>query len=58
MLREGDRINNYLLEARVGAGSFGQVWRAKHHVFDETVAIKFPTASTPPRSIFSNVSLG
>lgn len=43
MLREGDRINNYLLEARVGAGSFGQVWRAKHHVFDETVAIKFPT---------------
>jgi len=42
-LREGDRIHNYLLEARVGAGSFGEVWRARHHVFDETVAIKVPT---------------
>ena len=32
-LREGERISNYLLEARVGAGSFGEVWRARHHVF-------------------------
>ncbi len=43
VLREGDRIHNYLLEARVGAGSFGEVWRARHHVFDERVAIKIPT---------------
>jgi serine/threonine-protein kinase len=41
--REGDRISNYLLEVRVGAGSFGEVWRAKHHIFDERVAIKIPT---------------
>ena len=39
----GDRINNYLLEELVGSGSFGQVWRARHHVFDEVVAIKVPT---------------
>ena len=40
---EGDRINNYVLEARVGAGSFGVVWRARHHIFDDLVAIKIPT---------------
>ena len=39
----GDRINNYLLEELVGSGSFGQVWRARHHMFDELVAIKIPT---------------
>jgi len=43
VLHEGDRISNYLLEARVGAGSFGEVWRARHHVFGELVAIKIPT---------------
>ncbi len=42
-LSEGDRISNYLLEARLGAGSFGEVWRARHHVFGDTVAIKIPT---------------
>ncbi len=41
--QKGDRISNYLLEAPIGSGSFGQVWRAKHHVFDEMVAIKIPT---------------
>jgi eukaryotic-like serine/threonine-protein kinase len=39
----GDRINNYLLEELVGTGSFGTVWRAKHHMFDDLVAIKIPT---------------
>ncbi len=39
----GDRINNYLLEEQVGQGSFGQVWRARHHMFDKHVAIKVPT---------------
>ncbi|MEK6799788.1 MAG: serine/threonine-protein kinase [Planctomycetota bacterium] len=43
VLREGDRISNYLLERRVGGGSFGEVWRAKHHVFGDAVAIKIPT---------------
>ncbi len=42
-LREGDRISNYLLEVRLGAGSFGEVWRARHHVFGDLVAIKIPT---------------
>jgi serine/threonine-protein kinase len=42
-LAEGDRVSNYLLEARLGAGSFGEVWRARHHVFGDTVAIKIPT---------------
>ncbi len=42
-LREGDRINNYLLDRVVGAGSFGEVWRARHHVLDQVVAIKIPT---------------
>lgn len=42
-MQQGDRINNYLLEERVGAGSFGEVWRARHHVFDEVVAIKIAT---------------
>ncbi len=39
----GDRINNYLLEELIGHGSFGQVWRARHHVFKEVVAVKIPT---------------
>ncbi len=42
-LQQGDRISNYLLDRPVGQGSFGQVWRAKHHIFDEVVAIKIPT---------------
>jgi serine/threonine-protein kinase len=41
--RPGDRVNNYLLEEQVGTGSFGQVWRAKHHVLDQVVAIKILT---------------
>ncbi|MGB2985384.1 MAG: serine/threonine-protein kinase [Phycisphaerae bacterium] len=42
-LSESDRISNYLLEVRLGAGSFGEVWRARHHVFGDMVAIKIPT---------------
>jgi serine/threonine protein kinase len=41
----GDRISNYLLEEQVGTGTFGEVWRARHHVFNEYVAIKIPTDS-------------
>ncbi len=41
----GDRINNYLLQEHIGTGSFGVVWKARHHVFDEVVAIKIPTAA-------------
>ncbi len=50
-LREGDRIHNYLLEARVGAGNFGEVWRARHHVFNEIVAIKIPTDAQYVRNL-------
>ena len=42
-LSQGDRVSNYLLEAQVGVGSFGEVWRARHHVFDKVVAVKVPT---------------
>jgi serine/threonine protein kinase len=39
-----DRISEYVLEARVGAGAFGEVWRAHHHIWsDQLVAIKIPT---------------
>lgn len=39
----GARINNYLLDEQIAAGSFGEVWRAHHHVFNERVAVKIPT---------------
>lgn len=39
----GDRISNYILDSPIGSGSFGEVWRARHHIFDETVAVKVPT---------------
>ncbi len=41
--RTGDRISSYVLDVPIGTGSFGQVWRARHHIFDECVAIKIPT---------------
>ncbi len=50
-LREGDRISNYLLDARVGVGSFGEVWRARHHVFGDVVAIKVPTDTQYVRNL-------
>ena len=38
------RISEYVLEAKVGGGTFGEVWRAHHHVWvDQLVAIKIPT---------------
>ena len=39
----GDRINNYMLDEQVGVGSFGEVWKAHHHVFANEVAVKIPT---------------
>jgi len=49
--KAGDRIGNFILEAPVGAGSFGQVWRARHHLFDEQVAIKIPTDTQYVRNL-------
>ena len=42
--RRGDRYGEWLLESRVGAGTFGEVWKARHHVWDsDHVAVKIPT---------------
>ncbi len=38
------RISEYILDARIGGGTFGEVWRARHHIWvDQLVAIKIPT---------------
>ncbi len=39
----GQRISSYLLLEKVGQGGFGEVWKARHHTADETVAVKIPT---------------
>jgi|GEM_PF-325929 len=40
----GVRVGEYVLEECVGAGTFGEVWRARHHVWAaERVAVKLPT---------------
>lgn len=40
----GLRVSEYLLEECIGAGTFGEVWQARHHVWkEERVAIKLPT---------------
>jgi serine/threonine protein kinase len=41
--KKGDRVSNYLLESMIGSGSFGQVWRARHHVLNDVVAVKILT---------------
>lgn len=43
MAQPGQRISEYVLIERVGAGTFGEVWRAAHHVWaQQVVAIKLP----------------
>ena len=50
--KKGDRISEYVLDEQIGAGSFGQVWRAHHHIWgEETVAIKVPTDSQYVRNL-------
>jgi serine/threonine-protein kinase len=44
MPQSNQRISEYVLDARIGGGTFGEVWRARHHVWtDQLVAIKIPT---------------
>jgi serine/threonine protein kinase len=44
MAQANQRISEYVLDQRIGAGTFGEVWRAHHHVWvDQVVAIKIPT---------------
>ncbi|HEX8524458.1 MAG TPA: serine/threonine-protein kinase [Tepidisphaeraceae bacterium] len=39
----GQRVGEYILESKLGAGAFGEVWRARHHVWsDQMVAVKIP----------------
>ncbi len=40
----GVRVSEYLLQRCIGSGTFGEVWEARHHVWEkERVAIKLPT---------------
>lgn len=44
MPNSAQRVGEYLLDDRIAAGTFGEVWRAHHHVWtDQRVAIKIPT---------------
>jgi serine/threonine-protein kinase len=45
MAQPGDRISEYVLDSPAGSGTFGTVWRARHHVWtQQLVAIKLPTS--------------
>jgi serine/threonine-protein kinase len=51
-LATGTRISEYILDELLGAGSFGQVWKAHHHIWkEELVAIKVPTDSQFVRNL-------
>jgi serine/threonine-protein kinase len=44
MPEANQRVGEYVLDQPIGRGSFGEVWRARHHVWaDQLVAIKIPT---------------
>src|SRR5438309_12053144 len=46
------RISEYVLEEKIGGGTFGEVWRAHHHVWtDQYVAMKIPTDSQYVRNL-------
>ena len=44
MPSSNQRVGEYVLVERINRGSFGEVWKAHHHVWaDQLVAIKIPT---------------
>src|SRR5215212_11005861 len=44
MPASNQRVGEYVLQDRISAGTFGEVWRAHHHVWtDRLVAVKVPT---------------
>lgn len=52
MPKQNQRISEYLLENRIGGGSFGEVWLARHHAWaDQLVAIKIPTDAAYIRNL-------
>jgi serine/threonine protein kinase len=46
MAATNQRVGEYILQDRINAGTFGEVWKAHHHVWtDQIVAVKIPTDS-------------
>lgn len=46
------RISEYVIDQKIGGGTFGEVWRAHHHVWvDQQVAIKIPTEPNYVRNL-------
>lgn len=46
------RISEYVLVEKIGGGTFGEVWKAHHHVWtDQLVAIKIPTDTQYVRNL-------
>ncbi len=44
MANANQRIGEFVLESRIGNGTFGEVWKAHHHVWvDQLAAVKLPT---------------
>ena len=51
-VQKGDRISEYILEEPLGKGGFGEVWRARHHLWrDREVAVKIPTRPEAVRDL-------
>lgn len=52
MPKVNQRISEYLLDELIGRGTFGEVWKAHHHIWvDQFVAIKIPTDSQYVRNL-------
>ena len=44
MPSSNQRVGEYVLQERINRGTFGEVWKAHHHVWtDQLVAVKIPT---------------
>jgi serine/threonine protein kinase len=52
MANANQRIGEYVLDEKIGGGTFGEVWRAHHHVWtDQLVAVKLPTDARYVRNL-------
>src|SRR5579864_9794978 len=44
MANANQRVGEYVLQDKINSGTFGEVWKAHHHVWtDQFVAVKIPT---------------